>query len=115
MRTRLLRKQITPPEITKPNDHHEISSWRKEKRLPRGVATVNAEIAASHEAAGIADQENSGPAVLLGLGETAKHVLLGPLVAALGVLDEQILDHLGHDVAGGDSVDADAIRTPLGG
>lgn len=83
--------------------------------LPRGMATVHAQVATSHEAARIAEQEHCGTAVLLWTGQTAQHVLLGPLVAALGELDEQLLDHLGDDVAGGNSVDADVILAPLGG
>ena len=35
--------------------------------LPSRVTTVNAEVAASHEAAGIADKEDAGTAVFIGL------------------------------------------------
>lgn len=82
--------------------------------LPRGMATVHAQVATSHEAARIAEQEHGGTAVLLRAGQTAQHVLLGPLVAALGELDEQLLDHLGDDVAWGNGVDADVVLAPLG-
>lgn len=83
--------------------------------LPRGVATIHAQVAASHEAAGIAEQEDRGATVLLWPGEAAQHVLLGPLVPAVGELDEQLLDHGGDDVAGGDGVDADVVGAPFGG
>lgn len=79
------------------------------------MATVHAQITTSHETACIAEQEHCRTAVLLGTGQTAQHVLLGPLVAALGVLDEQLLDHLRDDVARGNGVDADVVLAPLGG
>lgn len=77
------------------------------------MATVDTDIAASHEAAGIAEEEDGGSAVVLRGGQTAKHVLLGPLGAALGVLDEQLLNHGSDDVARRDGVDSNAILTPL--
>jgi hypothetical protein len=83
--------------------------------LPCGVATIHAQVAASHKAASIAEQEDGGATVLLRTGEAAKHVLLGPLVAALGEFNEEILDHGGDDVAGGDGVDADVVGAPFGG
>lgn len=79
------------------------------------MSTVNAQVTTSHEAASIAEQEDSRPAVLLRTGQTAQHVLLGPLVAALRELDEELLDHCGDDVAGGDGVDADVVLAPFGG
>jgi hypothetical protein len=41
--------------------------------------------------------------------------VLGPLVAALGELDEELLNHGSDDVAGGDGVDTDVVLTPLSG
>ena len=82
--------------------------------LPRSMATVNSQVTTSHEAARIAEQEDRCTAVLLRAGQAAQHVLLGPLVAALGELDEQILDHLGDDVARGNGVDADVVLAPFG-
>lgn len=79
------------------------------------MATVHAQVATSHEAAGVAEQEHGGTAVLLRARQAAQHVLLGPLVAALGELDEELLDHSSHDVAGGDGVDTDVVLAPLGG
>lgn len=78
------------------------------------MATVHAQITTSHETACIAEQEHRRTAVLLGTGQTAQHVLLGPLVAALGELDEQLLDHLRDDVARGNGVDADVVLAPFG-
>lgn len=79
------------------------------------MASVNAQVTASHKAARIAEQEDSRTAVLLRAGQTAQHVLLGPLVAALGEVHEELFDHRGDDVAGGDGVDADVVLAPLGG
>ncbi len=81
--------------------------------LPRSMATVNAQVTTSHEAARIAEQEDRRTAVLLRAGQTAQHVLLGPLVAALGELDKQILNHLRDDVARGNGVDADVVLAPF--
>lgn len=81
--------------------------------LPRSMATVNAQVTTSHEAASIAEQEDCSTTVLLRAGQTAQHVLLGPLVAALGELDEQLLDHLSDDVARGNGVDADVVLAPF--
>lgn len=77
------------------------------------MTTVDTDITASHEAAGIAEEVDRDSAVVLRLGQTTKHVLLGPLGAALGILDEQLLNHGGDNVARGDGVDSNAILTPL--
>lgn len=78
------------------------------------MATIHAKVTSSHEAAGIAEKEDSGATVLFRSGETGKHVLFGPLVAAFGELDKQLLNHGGDDVARGDGVDADVIGAPFG-
>lgn len=92
-----------------------ISSHTSVGCLPSRVAPVNAEVTASHEAAGVAEQEDGCAAVLVGRGQPTQHVLLGPLGAPLGKLFKQLLDHGGDDVAGGDCVDADAQGAPFGG
>lgn len=83
--------------------------------LPSSMTTIHPQIASGHEAASITDQEDSGATVLLGTRQTAQHVLLRPLLAALRVLDKEFLDHLGDNIAGADGVDADVVLTPLGG
>jgi hypothetical protein len=82
--------------------------------LPCGVAAIHAQVTSSHEAASIAEKEDSGATVLFRPGETGKHVLLGPLVAAFGELDKQLLNHSGDNVARGDGVDADVVGAPFG-
>lgn len=79
------------------------------------MAAVHAQIAASHEAARVADQENRGTTVLSRTGQTTQHVLFGPLGAALRELEKQILDHLGDNVPRRDGVDADVVLAPFGG
>jgi hypothetical protein len=79
------------------------------------VASIDAQVASGHETASIAEKEDSCSAVLLRRGQTSKHVVLGPLVAALGVLDEELLNHSGDDITGRDSVDTDVVLAPLGG
>jgi hypothetical protein len=78
------------------------------------MTSVDAEIAARHEAAGVAEEKDGGTTVLLGSAEAAEHVLLGPSGLAVGVVDEQILQHLGQDVAGGEGVDTNAVLAPFG-
>lgn len=82
--------------------------------LPRGVTTVHAQVRASHERRGIGEQEDRCTTVLLGTRQTAKHILLGPLVAALRELNKQLLNHSGDDVTRGNSVDTDIVLAPFG-
>lgn len=81
--------------------------------LPSSMSTVNTEIASRHEAAGVAKQEYGSTAIFLGDAKSLKHVLLGPLFLSLGVVVEQVQQHLSQDVSGRECVDADAILTPL--
>lgn len=78
------------------------------------MSTVNAKVAARHEAAGVAEEEDSGTAVLLGNAKSLKHVLLGPLLFSLGIVVKQVQQHLSQDVAGRESVDTDAVLAPFG-
>lgn len=56
--------------------------------LPSCMATVNAEITACHEAAGITQQEDGSATELVGCAEAAEHVLLGPHILALRIVIE---------------------------
>lgn len=78
------------------------------------MATIHAEVTTSHEAASIAKQEDRGTTVLFRAGETTEHILLGPLLAALGELNEQLLNHSSNNIAWGDGVDADVVGSPFG-
>lgn len=78
------------------------------------MATIHAQVASSHEATSIAEQEDSSATVLFWSRETAKHVLFGPLVATFRELDEQLLNHSGNNVTRGDGVDADVVGAPFG-
>lgn len=84
-------------------------------KLPGSMATIHPQIASSHKAAGVTDQKHSRATVLLRARQTAQHVLLGPFLAALGVLHKQVLDHLGDDIPGADGVDANVVLAPFGG
>jgi hypothetical protein len=79
------------------------------------MTTIDAQVAASHEAAGVAQQEDGSSTVIFRAAQLAQHVLLGPLGLALRESLEQLLDHLGDDVTGGECVDADAILAPFRG
>ena len=79
------------------------------------MTTINSEIASGHEAAGIADEEDASASVFVWVAELAQHILRGPVAASLGVLLEEGLHHLCHDVARRDGVDADAVGTPFRG
>lgn len=83
--------------------------------LPSSMATVHPQIASRHKATSIADQEHRRATVFFRARQTTQHVLLGPFLAALGKLHEQVLDHLGDDVAGADGVDTDVVLAPFGG
>ena len=87
---------------------------RRIKILPSGVPAIHSQVASGHKAACVADQEHCCTTILGRRAQTAKHVLSGPLLATLGVLDEELLDHGGDDVARGDGVDADAVLAPFG-
>lgn len=78
------------------------------------MSAINLQITASHEAARIADAEDSRASVLLGHTQLAQHVLRRPVAPALGVLLEQSLHHSGRNVAGRDGVYANAVTAPLG-
>lgn len=77
------------------------------------MPTIHSQIAASHEAAGITDEEDSCTAVLFRCAESAEHVLLGPFGLAVGELAEELLNHSSDDVAGGDGVHADSVLAPF--
>lgn len=79
------------------------------------MASVNPQVASGHEAASIADKEDAGASVFVWVAELAQHVLSGPVAASLGVLLEESLHHLSHDIARRDGVDADAVGTPFRG
>lgn len=77
------------------------------------MATIHAQVASSHEAASIAEQEDSSATVLFRSGETTEHILFGPLVATFRELGEQLLNHSGNNVTWGDGVDADVVGAPF--
>lgn len=77
------------------------------------MPTIDPQVGPSHEAAGVAEQEDGGAAVVLGPAERAQHVLLRPLDLALRELDEQLLHHLRHDVPRRYRVHADPVAAPL--
>ena len=78
------------------------------------MSTINLQITSSHEAARIADAEDSRTSVLLGHTQLAQHVLRRPVTPALGVLLEQSLHHGSRDVAGRNGVYANSIAAPFG-
>lgn len=86
----------------------------RQTNLPSRVASVNAKIATRHEAAGIAEEEDGGAAELLGAADAAEHVLTCPLGLALGVVVEEVLEHLGQNITGGEGVDSDSVLAPFG-
>lgn len=79
------------------------------------MSAVNAEVAARHEAAGIAEEEEGGTAIFLRLAESLEHVLRGPLRLSLWILFKQIEEHLCCAVSRRERVDTNAMHTPFGG
>ena len=62
---------------------------------PGRMSAVNTKVATRHEAAGIAEEEDGGTAILVRLAESLKHVLRGPLPLSLGILFKEVEEHLG--------------------
>lgn len=79
------------------------------------MPTINPQIRARHEAAGITEQENRRPAVLLRVAQSLEHVRIGPRSPALGKRFKQAGRHGRHDVTWGKRVDPDAVLAPFGG
>lgn len=82
--------------------------------LPGSVAAIHSQVASRHEATSITEEEDGSTTVFIWVGESAEHVLLGPLIATVRELVEQLLNHGGDNVARGDGVDADVELTPFG-
>lgn len=82
---------------------------------PGSMSAVNAEVATRHEAAGVAEEEEGGAAILLGLAESLEHVLRGPLRLSLWVLFKQVEEHLGRAISRRECVDTNAVHTPFSG
>lgn len=79
------------------------------------MTTVHAQVASGHEAASVAQKKDGGAPVLLRRGQASEHVLLGPLIAAIRELLEQLLYHGSDNIAGRDGVDTDVVLPPLRG
>lgn len=105
-----------PPIALNKSKHHTYFLPPRSLRgtSPRGMATVHPQVGTGHEAAGVAEKEDGGAPVLLGVAETAQHVGIGPAGLPLGEGVEQGSRHRRDDVAGRDGVDADAVLAPFG-
>ncbi len=79
------------------------------------MPSIHPQIRARHESARVAQQEHGCSPVVFRFTQLPEHILGGPIGAAFGVETEELFDHGGHDVAGGDGVDADAVGAPFGG
>lgn len=66
-----------------------------------------------HKATGVTEEEHSSSAIFLRFAESVQHIVLGPVLQALGICLEQSGSHGRDDVAWRDGVDADAILTPF--
>ncbi len=78
------------------------------------MPAINPHIRPGHERTRIANQKHRRAPVLLRFTQFAQHILRRPVSSPLGVLLEERLDHGGHDVAGREGVDADAVGAPFG-
>lgn len=81
--------------------------------LPGSMAAIDPEIAASHEAARIAEQEHSRATKFSRQADAAQHVFLGPDILSLGAVIEKVLQHLREDVTGRYGVDTDPVLSPF--
>ncbi|KAG8411273.1 hypothetical protein J3459_016424 [Metarhizium acridum] len=80
---------------------------------PRHMAAINSKVTARHEAACIADKENSSASILAGQTEAVEHVIPGSRFSALRKLVQKRLNHFCRDVSR--RVDPDAMLTPFRG
>lgn len=80
---------------------------------PRGVATINNELAARHEGARITEQEQRRALELLRRAQPPHHVLARPQRLEVRLVIEVLLHHRRHNVPGRQAVDADPVRRPL--
>lgn len=103
------------PNNTMPTYPHITKIESLALPLPSTVPPINPQIPARHETTRITDQKHRRAPVLLGLTQSPQHVLRGPRLLPLGEPFKQLLHHGRHDVPGGDAVDADVMRAPLGG
>jgi len=78
------------------------------------MPTIHSQVRSGHEPAGIAQQEDGGTPIILRGAKLAQHILRRPVALPLREFLEQGLDHVRDDVARRDSIDADAVLTPLG-
>ena len=97
------------------SEHNRSDAPSYKTRLPSRVAPINLQIRACHKTTRIANQKYRRAAVLVWPAQFAQHILRRPVAPPLGVLLEEVLHHGGHDVAGRDGVDADAVGSPFRG
>lgn len=84
--------------------------------LPRSMSSINLQIRPRHKSTRITDQKHRSPPIILWLTQFPQHVLCRPCLPPFRVQLEQFFDHVGHDIAWRDGVDAYAVvGTPLGG
>lgn len=81
--------------------------------LPCCVATVDHHVLTRHERRGVAQHEEGGATILLGVADAAEHVALLPLGAQGWVVLEVGLDHRGEDVARAEDVHTDGLAVDL--
>ena len=80
------------------------------------MSSINLQIRTRHKSTRITDQEHRGPPVILWLAQFPQHVLRRPCLPPFGIQLEQLLNHVGHDIAWRDGVDAYAVGfAPFGG
>ena len=77
------------------------------------MAPINLHITSRHEGTSITNQKHRRSPILMRQTKLPQHIMRGPVAFAVGVLLKQSLHHCGHDVAGGDCVDADAVLAPF--
>lgn len=109
---KVLRLLVCPPTKT---TRLSLTKQSRQPILPRRVSTIDPQVTAGHEAAGVAEEEDGGAAVLPGHAQPLEHVVVGPDLPALGEALKELLGHGGDDVARREGVDADAAGAPFHG
>lgn len=98
-----------------PTDDTTVSKGRIRDALPGSMTSVHAEVGASHEARSVTQEKDGRATVLFWVAQPAQHIVLGPVLLPVGELLEKGCCHCSHDVARGNSVHTDAVRSPFHG
>lgn len=77
------------------------------------MAAIDPQVSTSHEARGVAYEEDRRASVLVWPTQLAEHVLRGPVSSPFWILFKECLDHRSDDVPWRYGIDSDAMLSPF--